>query len=315
MQPIRMLLIAAVIAWFSYNLSPLLPPVLQHFRGGLSVRNQLPPPCFHYPSVGLQHPYLSRACADALLHAYLSLPRLPYSYIYLWLCFLKLCFSHLPMPPFLKMMDIEDIDDNSSQDDCPQAKTATATTKKRTKSKSKKESPAASSTLTRFLGPAGPPSFSAWEDVNRQCPVCQQTGFSSRSLALHVNECLDMRSNAGAVPADGEGEAASPKKERASKGAGTTGGRNALADGSAQREGNVGTNNESHGDGAGNREGVARKMPQVVPPKSRTPVRHTKAAKKAKTYQDRPGTAGGRQTPGACMCVVALSIARYAILL
>lgn len=47
--------------------------------------------------------------------------------------------------------------------------------------------------LTRFLGPPAPPSLSAWEDVNRQCPVCQKKGFSSHGLALHVNECLDNR--------------------------------------------------------------------------------------------------------------------------
>ena len=48
------------------------------------------------------------------------------------------------------------------------------------------------STLTRFLGPSGPPSRALWEDINRQCPVCQRKGFSSRALALHVNECLDV---------------------------------------------------------------------------------------------------------------------------
>lgn len=54
-----------------------------------------------------------------------------------------------------------------------------------------------SSTLTRFLGPRGAPSISVWEDANRQCPVCQQSGFSSRSLSLHVNDCLDARSRTG----------------------------------------------------------------------------------------------------------------------
>lgn len=215
-------------------------------------------------------------------------------------------------------MDIEEIDDNCSEEVCPPA--TTVTTKKRGNGKSKKESPAvaaASSTLTRFLGPAGPPSLSAWEDVNRQCPVCQQTGFSSRSLALHVNECLDVGRgrNAGAEAADNEDEATGASaRERASRGAGAAGGRNAPTAASARRAGNVGASNVSHAAGAGSRQGqgVARKMPQdrrAVPSKSKAPVSISvgKAAKKAKTQQDRRGTAAaaaaaGRQRPGVWRC-------------
>lgn len=88
-------------------------------------------------------------------------------------------------------MEIEEIDDNSSQDAiCPATTTPFPA---KTRKKPKKGPPVlpSSSTLTRFLGPRGTPSVSVWEDENRQCPVCQQSGFSSRSLALHVNGCLD----------------------------------------------------------------------------------------------------------------------------
>lgn len=196
-------------------------------------------------------------------------------------------------------MDIEEIEDNSSQEDLPTA--TKASTKKRPKRK--KEPPAAaSSTLTRFLGPAGPPSLSAWEDVNRRCPVCQQTGFSSRSLALHVNECLDVGSTAGprAVPADEEGGDASAK-ERA-------GGRNALTAGSARGAAKVGAGSASHAADAGSRQGeaVSRAAPQaIVPSKSKASDTDSngKAAKKAKTQQDGRvrGAAAERQgqKPGA----------------
>lgn len=225
----------------------------------------------------------------------------------------------------LKMidMDIEEIDDNSSQEGCPPATTATTKKRSKGKGKSKKEpqSPAVSSssstsTLTRFLGPAGPPSLSAWEDVNRQCPVCQQAGFSSRSLALHVNECLDVGSNAGAgagagtgtVSANDEGEAAS-SVQTAKKGPGTAGGRNAPTAGSARRP-----SNPSHAAGAGSREGVAR-TPQAVPSKNKAPASNGKAAKKAKTQQDGRGNAGERQGPGVwrCMLLFCFSAIRTAV--
>lgn len=93
-------------------------------------------------------------------------------------------------------MEIEDIDDNSSQDAlCPAATILPAKKRTNKTKKDSKKKPIAhpSSTLTRFLGPRGAPSTSVWEDADRQCPVCQQGGFSSRSLALHVNECLDGR--------------------------------------------------------------------------------------------------------------------------
>lgn len=213
-------------------------------------------------------------------------------------------------------MDIEEIDDNSSQEDCPPAPTTATAAKKRPRGKSKKEaqSPAvasSTSTLTRFLGPAGPPSLSAWEDVNRQCPVCQQTGFSSRSLALHVNDCLDVGSNAGAgaraVPASDEGEVAG-SKETAKKGVGNAGGRNApaLGSGSGRRAGNAGTSNATHAAGAGTRqgEGGARTTPQAVPSKSKAPASNGQAAKKAKTQKDGRGTGAERQRPGVWRCML-----------
>lgn len=228
------------------------------------------------------------------------------------------CLLH----PSVKMMDIEEIDDNSSQEDCPPATTATTT--KRAKGKSKKESPAAastpaSSTLTRFLGPAGPPSLSAWEDVNRQCPVCQQTGFSSRSLSLHVNECLDLGSNAGAAAgapsADDEGEAAGAKERSSRAGAATS---KVPTAGPTRRVGSVGAGNaasrvagtgsrQGEGGGEGGGEGVARETPQAVPSKSllsETPASNVKAAKKAKTQQDRRGAAAERQRPGVWPCML-----------
>lgn len=79
-----------------------------------------------------------------------------------------------------------DIEGNPSQGEAPETKT-----KKNGKAKRVDAIVAPPNTLTRFLSLAGPPFSSAWEDVNRQCPVCQQNGFSSRGLALHVNSCLD----------------------------------------------------------------------------------------------------------------------------
>lgn len=205
-------------------------------------------------------------------------------------------------------IDIEEIDDNSSQEDCPPATTAATKKRAKNKNRSKKESPAvASSTLTRFLGPSGPPSLSAWEDVNRQCPVCQQTGFSSRSLALHVNECLDVGSStgagarAGAADCEGESEAAGAKEtQRVKKGAGTAARtRNAPTAVSTRTVGNAGLSNASHAAGSGSGEGVARKVPLAVPSKSKAPVSNGQAAKKAKTQQDGRGAAAERKRPGA----------------
>lgn len=98
-------------------------------------------------------------------------------------------------------MEIEEIDDNSSQDALSPAATILPAKKRtnKTRKDNKKNSIAPpSSTLTRFLGPRGAPSTSVWEDANRQCPVCQQGGFSSRSLAFHVNDCLDGRNGSRA---------------------------------------------------------------------------------------------------------------------
>lgn len=220
-------------------------------------------------------------------------------------------------------MGIEEIDDNSSQEDRPPPTTTTATIKKRPRSKSKNKethSPAIASvasgsgTLTRFLGPAGPPSLPAWEDVNRQCPVCQQTGFSSRSLALHVNECLDVVSNAGARAgaggADEAGEAAAAAtKETTKKRVGITGGRNAATPDVARRAGKGGasTGNMSNAAGAGSREGegVTRTAPQAVPMKRKAPASNEKAAKKPpKTQQDGREAAAERQGPGVWLCIL-----------
>lgn len=87
---------------------------------------------------------------------------------------------------------VEDVEDSSQEAEQP------IITKK--KGKSKKADalpPPPANTLTRFLAP-GPfaQSVNIWDDVNRQCPVCQQAGFSStQALALHVNSCLDTGAN------------------------------------------------------------------------------------------------------------------------
>lgn len=88
-----------------------------------------------------------------------------------------------------RMMDTEEIDDDSSQENHVRA---TVGPKKKKSRKDKHALVPPANTLTRFLGPSGSTSSPDWEDVNRQCPVCQQRGFSSRALALHVNECLDV---------------------------------------------------------------------------------------------------------------------------
>ncbi|CAM9366923.1 unnamed protein product [Scytosiphon promiscuus] len=190
-------------------------------------------------------------------------------------------------------MDIEEIDDNSSQEArAPPAALTLPITKKRAKPKKDKDSPAAapSTTLTRFLGPAGPPSLSAWEDVNRQCPVCQQTGFSSRSLALHVNNCIDVGQNVRADASDGE------------SGVATVGNRdNPRA--SSTRGVRKGGSSDSKASGAGSREGGARntrrEAPSNISNTSRTPevtqvncdgeqpVAQATATKRAKTQHGR----------------------------
>lgn len=186
------------------------------------------------------------------------------------------------------MIDVEEIDDNSSQEaNLPPATLALAT-KKRAKTK---DSPAVapSSTLTRFLGPAGPPSRSAWDDVNRQCPVCQQTGFSSRSLALHVNDCLDQGRRA---PDANDGESAAAGRKEAAGGVGNPDGRNtATAKTAVGKEASSGITDDVTG--SGSREGNTRRMSREGTPKGKAvhrrggeqQLRQDKAAKKAKTLQ------------------------------
>lgn len=89
---------------------------------------------------------------------------------------------------------VEEIEDSSSQEAVARS-TVTSTTAAKKKSTNRKAdgvpAPSNNNTLTRFLA-LGPHSRSAWEDVNRQCPVCQKRGFSTaQALAFHVNSCLD----------------------------------------------------------------------------------------------------------------------------
>lgn len=187
-------------------------------------------------------------------------------------------------------MDVEEIDDNSSQEaNLPPATLALAT-KKRTKTKKDSPAVAPSSTLTRFLGPAGPPSRSAWDDVNRQCPVCQQTGFSSRSLALHVNDCLERRARADAS----DGESAAAGRKNAAGGVGNPDGRNTTTATTMGKEASSAITDVT---GSGSREGNTRRMSGAGTPKGKAvhhrggekQVRQDKAAKKAKTLQgERP---------------------------
>lgn len=86
---------------------------------------------------------------------------------------------------------MEQIEDTSSQEAENIVQVATTTAKTKQAKTTKDAIPTPSNTLTRFLGPPGCPILSAWEDMNRQCPICQQKGFSSPALALHVNDCLD----------------------------------------------------------------------------------------------------------------------------
>ncbi|CAM9349048.1 unnamed protein product [Ectocarpus sp. 4 AP-2014] len=184
------------------------------------------------------------------------------------------------------MMDVEEIDDNSSQEaNLPPATLALAT-KKRTKTKKDSPAVAPSSTLTRFLGPAGPPSRSAWDDVNRQCPVCQQTGFSSRSLALHVNDCLERR----ALTDASDSESAAGGRKDAAGGVGNPDGRNTATATTVGKEGSSAITDVT---GSGNREDNTRRMSREGAPKGKAvhrrggeeQVRQDKAAKKTKTLQ------------------------------
>ncbi|CAN0173068.1 unnamed protein product [Ectocarpus sp. 12 AP-2014] len=184
------------------------------------------------------------------------------------------------------MMEVEEIDDNSSQEaNLPPATLALAT-KKRTKTKKDSPAVAPSSTLTRFLGPAGPPSRSAWDDVNRQCPVCQQTGFSSRSLALHVNDCLERRARTDAS----DGESAAGGRQNAAGGVGNPDGRNTATATTVGKEVSSAITDVT---GSGSREGNTRQMSGERTPKGKAvhrrggeqQVRHDKAAKKIKTLQ------------------------------
>ncbi|CAB1119346.1 unnamed protein product [Ectocarpus sp. CCAP 1310/34] len=184
------------------------------------------------------------------------------------------------------MMDVQEIDDNSSQEaNLPPATLALAT-KKRTKTKKDSPAVAPSSTLTRFLGPAGPPSRSAWDDVNRQCPVCQQTGFSSRSLALHVNDCLERRARADAS----DGESAAGGRKDAGGGVGNPDGRNTATATSVGKEASSAITDVT---GSGSREGNTERMSREGTRKGKAVhrrggekrVRQDKDAKKTKTLQ------------------------------
>lgn len=86
-------------------------------------------------------------------------------------------------------MEAEEIEDDPGRE---VNSTTPLPTKKGARAKNNTPAVHPSNTLTRFLEPPGPCPLSAWQDFNRQCPVCQQKGFSSRALELHVNECLDV---------------------------------------------------------------------------------------------------------------------------
>lgn len=196
-------------------------------------------------------------------------------------------------PP--KNMDIEEID-NSSQEALVPPATTTAVVAKKKRTNKKKSPPAVAppSTLARFLGPAGPPSRSAWEDVNRQCPVCQQTGFSSRSLALHVNDCLDERKSAReAASSDGKSEAVDGTARGVESEVGNADSRNAPKGAPARGSGKVGGSSNSKAAGTAIREGHAGGIPREAPSNASTPdcteeqrLCPGKAAKKTTIQQD-----------------------------
>lgn len=208
------------------------------------------------------------------------------------------------LPP--NMMDIEEIEDNSSQESNipPATTTAVVTKKKRANNKKNPPAVASPSTLTRFLGPAGPPSRSAWEDVNRQCPVCQQTGFSSRSLALHVNDCLDVKKSAPeAESSDGENEAVDGTSTGVESGVRDADGRNAPKGASARGTGKTGSSSTSKAAGTAIRQGHAGIIPRELPSNTsrrdcteEQRLRSEKTAKKTKVQQDR--RARGAEKPG-----------------
>lgn len=115
-------------------------------------------------------------------------------------------------------MEAEAVGGNSSEES--EETRASEPTRRSKKRKGGTGVMAPSNTLTRFLGPSGPLSRNAWEDVNRQCPVCQRKGFSSRALALHVNDCLDVAGkttdngpNSGGEDCGGQTRSAEDKTE------------------------------------------------------------------------------------------------------
>lgn len=191
---------------------------------------------------------------------------------------------------------MEEIDNSSQEANLPHGTTSAVpvVTKKRTKTKKNPPAVAPLSTLTRFLGPAGPPSLSAWEDVNRRCPVCQQAGFSSRSLALHVNDCLDVtKKSARDAASDGESEAVEKIATGVASGVGNVDGRNAPKASSARGAGKVGSSNTSTSPGAASRKGRTGTVQREAPSNTTTPgctgeqrLRLDKTAKKAKVQKN-----------------------------
>lgn len=89
---------------------------------------------------------------------------------------------------------IEEMEDSSSQETVAPSTITSIITKKKGASRKGDGAPAPSNnTLTSFLA-SGSHSRSIWEDMNRQCPVCQKSGFSTgQALSLHVNSCLDTK--------------------------------------------------------------------------------------------------------------------------
>lgn len=149
-------------------------------------------------------------------------------------------------------MDIEEIDDNSSQEANP---APTALPKKQAKTKKDAAIVPPSISITRFLGPPAPPSRSAWEDVNRQCPVCQQTGFSSRSLAMHVNACLDSGNANQVVGGENTGAGGREQSEEGRSRAGNADGFEEAAC-AAPKSGKLASSNPSTPADGGHRAGV-----------------------------------------------------------
>ncbi|CAN0409143.1 unnamed protein product, partial [Ectocarpus sp. 8 AP-2014] len=116
--------------------------------------------------------------------------------------------------------------------------------------------------------------------------VCQQTGFSSRSLALHVNDCLERRARADAS----DGESAAAGRKTAAGGVGNPDGRSTA---SATTVGKEASSAITDVTGSGSREGNSRRMSREGTQKDKAvhgrggdkQVRQDKAAKKTKTLQ------------------------------